>query len=84
VRVEIGSDIEVIQWKWPIGHPRVGTFGDGLYEARTAIGGNIYRVLFCLDGNTMVLLHGFMKKTQATPQKDLELARKRQREARDP
>jgi phage-related protein len=40
----------------------------------------IYRVLFCIMGATMVLPHGFMKKSQATPKPDMDLARKRQRE----
>jgi phage-related protein len=42
----------------------VGTFGGGVYEVRTALDGNIYRVLFCLEDSTMVLLHAFMKKTE--------------------
>jgi phage-related protein len=36
--------------------------------------------LFCLDGSTMVLLHGFQKKSQKTPKADLELARRRMRD----
>jgi phage-related protein len=63
-----------------MGKPLVDGFGDGLYEVRSHLEGNTYRVLFCLDAKTMVLLHGFMKKTRKTPDADLELARKRQRE----
>jgi phage-related protein len=77
VRKEIGSDIQQVQWRWPLGKPLVDGFGDGLFEVRTSFDGNIYRVLFCLDGHTMVLLHGFTKKTQKTPTSDLALARKR-------
>jgi phage-related protein len=51
----------------------------GLFEIRTSFGGDIYRVRFCLDGSTMVLLHGFKKKSQRTPMSDLDPARKRQR-----
>jgi phage-related protein len=40
--------------------------------------GNIYRVFFCIEGSNMVLLHGFMKKTQATPKREIEIARARQ------
>ena len=80
VRQEVGSDIQTVQWRWPIGKPLVDGFGDGLFEVRTNLDGNIYRVLFCFDGSTMVLLHGFMKKAQKTPKTELELARKRQAE----
>jgi phage-related protein len=84
VRKEIGSDIQVVQWRWPLGKPLVDGFGDGLFEVRTNHDGNIYRVLFCLVGSTIVLLHGFMKKTQATPDQDVDAARRRQREEKEP
>lgn len=73
----MGSDILQVQQGWPLGKPLVDGFGTGLFEVRTSVDGNIYRVLFCLDGETMVLLHGFQKKTQKTPKKDLALARRR-------
>ena len=79
VRKEIGSDIQQVQWRWPLGKPLVDGFGDGLFEVRTNLDGNIYRVLFSLDGDTMVLLHGLTKKTQKTPKPDLDLARKRKK-----
>ena len=52
--------------------------GDGLYEVRSSLSQNqIARVLFYIDANgRMVLLHGFIKKTQKTPPAELELARK--------
>lgn len=80
VRKEIGSDIQVVQWTWPVGKPLVDGFGKGLFEVRSGLDGNIYRVLFCLDGTTMVLLHGLMKKTPKTPPNDVALARKRQKD----
>jgi phage-related protein len=80
LRKEIGSDVEQVQWRWPVGKPLVEGFGRGLFEVRTSSDGNIYRVLFCLDGSTMVLLHGFKKKSRRTPKPDLDLARKRQKE----
>ena len=79
VRREIGSDIQHVQWTWPVGMPLVDGFGRGLFEVRTNVNGNIYRVLFCLDGSTMVLLHAFAKKSQKTPKPDLDLARRRQK-----
>ena len=80
IRQEIGSDIQRVQWRWPISKPLVAAFGKGLYEVRTNVDGNIYRVLFCVDDSAMVLLHGFMKKTQKTPKAEIELARKRKKE----
>ncbi len=80
-RKEIGSDIELVQWTWPVGKPLVDGFGAGLFEVRTALDGNIYRVLFCLEGGVMVLLHGFQKKTSKTPKTELDLARRRRKEA---
>jgi phage-related protein len=80
VRKEIGSDIKNVQLRWPLSKPLVDGFGEGFYEVRTSHDKNIYRVLFCIVGATMVLLHGFMKKSQATPKQDKEVARKRQRD----
>jgi phage-related protein len=80
VRKEIGSDIQQVQWLWPVGKPLVDGFGRGLFEVRTGLDGDIYRVLFCIDESTMVLLHGFKKKSQRTPKPDLDLAKKRQKE----
>lgn len=78
----IGKDILKIQWRWPISRPFVGAFGEGLYEARSSHDGTIYRVFFCIEASNMVLLHGFMKKTQATPKREIEIARARQRTLR--
>lgn len=48
---------------------------DGLYELRTEYGGNIYRVFFIFDDGTIVVLfNGSQKKTQKTPQKEIEKA----------
>ena len=49
---------------------------------RTSIDGSIYRVFFCIEGSTMVLLHAFMKKTQKIPNSELEIARKRQKKVK--
>lgn len=77
----IGADIQTVEFGWPIGMPTCRPMKDGLYEVRSDLsGGRIARVFFCFHGNRMVLLHGIIKKTQKTPQKDLDLARKRQRE----
>lgn len=82
VRKAIGDDIRFIQWGWPVGKPLVDSFGDGLWEVRTSHDRNTYRVIFEIQDGVMVLLHGFQKKTPRTPQRDLTLARQRQKEQR--
>lgn len=76
-RRSIGDDIRTVEYGWPMGMPTCRPLGDGLHEVRTDLGGNrIARVLFYIDTRQrMVLLHGFVKKTQATPKSDLELAK---------
>lgn len=45
-----------------------------LYELRTSYNGNIFRVFFIFDdGNVVVLFNGFQKKTQKTPESEIEL-----------
>ena len=62
-------------------HALVRALGAGLWEVRSSLTqGRIARVLFCINGERMVLLHGFIKKTQKTPQSDLNLALKRKKE----
>jgi phage-related protein len=49
----------------------------GLYEARIQLGSNIWRVFCFFDkGQLVILLNGFQKKTQKTPQKEIEKASK--------
>lgn len=60
--------------------PLVDSLGHGLWEVRSKIsGGNIARVIFFMDSNTMILVNGFIKKTKKTPNAELELARKRKK-----
>ena len=48
---------------------------DGIFELRTEYESNIYRVFFIFDeGNIVVLFNGFQKKTQKTPQGEIEKA----------
>ena len=77
-RKRIGEDIKTVEFGWPIGMPVCKPMGGGVYEVRTSLAQNrIARVLFYIDRKSrMVLLHGFIKKTQKTPDEDLELARR--------
>lgn len=80
-RKGIGEDIAAVEFTWPVGMPLVRSMKLGLWELRTTLPGNmIIRVLFCVEEGRMVLLHGFIKKSQNTPDADLTLARKRQKE----
>jgi phage-related protein len=70
-----------VQYRWPVGMPLCRPLGDGLWEVRSDLASNrIARVLFRISGDRIVVLHGFMKKAQKTPDSDLALARKRKRE----
>ena len=81
-RKVIGEDMKTVQFGWPLGMPLVRSMGGGLWEVRIRLENRIARVLFVLDGSTMVLLHGFIKKTQATSQSDLDLAKDRLKQLR--
>ena len=74
----IGEDIKTCELGWPIGMPVSKPLGDGLHEVRTTLpSGTISRVVFYIDKKgRMVLLHGFIKKTQKIPKDDLELSKK--------
>jgi phage-related protein len=76
-RKRIGEDIKTVEFGWPIGMPVCKPMGGGIYEVRSGLTQNrIARVLFYIDKRgRMVLLHGFVKKTQKTPAEDIELAR---------
>lgn len=60
-----------------MGMPLVDSLGSGLWEVRSKIPNGIARVIFVLKEGHMVLLHGFIKKTQKTPQQDIETALRR-------
>jgi phage-related protein len=84
-RVRIGTAIKRVEIEWPIGKPTCAPLSAGLWEVRVTLANRIARVIFCVHDETMVLLHGFIKKDQKTPQDDLDLAgrRKRQMERAD-
>ncbi|MCP4606737.1 MAG: type II toxin-antitoxin system RelE/ParE family toxin [Proteobacteria bacterium] len=80
-RLTIGIDIKTVEFGWPIGMPTCRALADGIWEVRSNLPGRrISRVLFCIDGGYMVLLHAFVKKSRATPKQDLDVARRRKRQ----
>jgi phage-related protein len=58
-----------------VGMPHVKPLGDKLYEIRIRVDRHNFRVIyFAYTDRRFILLHGFQKKTQKTPSKELELA----------
>lgn len=83
-RKAIGLDLMRVQYRWPIGMPLVRAMGKGLFEVRTDLPDKtIARVLFSFHDDELIALHGFIKKSKATPEKELKLARKRKKEVED-
>lgn len=79
-RRTIGEDIWTVQIGWPLGMPVVRKIEADLWEIRSRLPGRIARVLFTVVDDDAVLLHGFIKKSQAIPQHDLETARNRKKQ----
>ena len=80
-RNAIGQDLMRVQYRWPVGMPLCRAMGEGLWEIRSDLPSNrTARVLFCVHEGKILVLHGFIKKTQTTPDEDLVLARRRKRE----
>lgn len=79
----VGTDIATVEFGWPVGMPTCRSLASrrGLWEVRSSLTHNrIARILFVVYQGQMVLLHGFIKKTQQTPEAELDLAVKRQKE----
>lgn len=76
-RRQVGEDISYVQFKWPIGKPHVDHLHGAVWEVRTTLKTRIARVLFAVEGEVMILLHGFIKKTQKTEKSDIDLAETR-------
>ncbi len=79
-RKQVGSDIKAVQYGWPLGLPLVDSLGNGLWEVRSRLPSRIARTLFFVHDGMVILLHGFIKKTRATPDHELDLAKRRKLE----
>lgn len=82
-RRAIGEDIKTAQFGWPIGMPLIRKLEKGLWEVRTTLEDGIARVVFTVQDTRMILLHGFIKKSQKTPKNELTTARKRFKRVED-
>jgi phage-related protein len=76
-RKTIGEDVKTVQFGWPLGMPVVRKLEKDLWEVRSRLQNRIARILFTVEDDVIVLIHGFIKKSQKTPKKDLELAKRR-------
>ena len=76
-RQAIGEDIKTAQYGWPLGMPLIRKIERGLWEVRSRVTAGIARVFFTVMDSTMILLHGFVKKSQKTPQNELDTAHRR-------
>lgn len=80
-RNAVGQDLMRVQFGWPVGMPLCRAVDGGLWEVRTTLMENREaRVLFFFHENRLGVVNGFIKKTQKTPQAELDLARKRMKE----
>jgi phage-related protein len=70
----IGEDISYVQFKWPIGQPKVDHMRGPIWEVRTTVKTRIARVYFAVEGSLMILCHGVIKKTKKADEDDIKLA----------
>lgn len=76
-RKAVGHDLKTAQYGWPLGMPLIRKLEPGLWEIRSRLPLRIARVIFTVEDDKMVLLHGFIKKSEKTPVQELQLARQR-------
>ena len=77
VRDKINFVLKLVETQWMIPKKffKIIEGSDGIYEIRVELESNIYRIFCCMDdGAVVVLFHGFQKKTQKTPQKEIKRA----------
>lgn len=82
-RKAIGDDLRTLQFGWPLGMPLVEKLATGLWEVRTRLDGRIARVIFTVQAEQAVLLHGFIKKSRRISKTDIETAKARFRQMAD-
>lgn len=76
-RKSIGGDIKTLQFGWPVGMPLARKMGNDLWELRPAVSSGIARTFFTIYQNRIILLLGFVKKSQKTPSNELATAKRR-------
>ena len=82
-RAILGADLRTIQMGFPLGMPLCRPLMGGLFESRSILSvKREARMIFFQDGELLIVVCGFIKKTRATPPSELENARKRKAEFR--
>ena len=76
-RKKIGADIFVVQEGFPLGYPLVEKIDKDIWEIRSDVTDGICRIFFTIHKNTMILLHGFIKKSRKIPKTELKTAQNR-------
>ena len=79
MQAKIFAALELLELKGPaLREPFSKPLGDGIFEVRAKQGSDISRVLyFFVVGKRVILTNGFIKKTQKTPQEEIQIAKKR-------
>ena len=78
----VGEEIRTVQLGWPIGMPIVRKLETDLWEIRVRVKDGIARVLFTIEAQEAILLHGFIKKSQKLPADELHTAQVRLKQLR--
>ena len=81
-RKAIGEEIRTVQLGWPLGMPVVRKLQADLWGVRVRLHDGIARVLFTIEDQEAVLLHGFIKKSQKIPADELATATGRLKQLR--
>lgn len=79
----IGEDLKSLQLRYPLGMPLSRALGKGLHELRSSLpSGREFRLFYCFERQSfrLIVLHGFIKKSQRTPDREMRIARDRQQE----
>jgi phage-related protein len=75
-RRTIGSELAIVEFEWPVGEPLVKKVGE-FWEVRIRLPIGWARVFFVIEGNRMVLIHGFVKKSKKPEKHDMDVAVRR-------
>ena len=82
-RAILGFDLKRVQLGFPMGLPLCRSLGGGLWEVRSSLSGNReVRMIFFHDTQhkALVVVHGFIKKSQKTPKAEIDIASRRMKE----
>jgi len=85
IKAKFTNIVELLEYHGPqeVGMPFVKAMGNGLFEIRARGKEGIGRVFFCMAiDKKIIILHSFIKKTQQTPKKELDIARRRMQEVK--